>query len=160
VLRYPLIHPQLLAVLAAAGHGSKILIADGNYAHRTNTHALAPVIHLNLRPGLVTVEHVLETVVDASPVEAATLMLPDDGSPSPVQERYRGLLGEAVPMRLVGRGAFYQACRRSDMAATIATGDQRHYANVLLTVGALPAPGPGTPAADEETGRTAADMTP
>lgn len=53
ILRYPLIHSPLLEVLAAGGHGSRILIADGNYAHRTNSHRDARVVHLNLRPGLL-----------------------------------------------------------------------------------------------------------
>jgi L-fucose mutarotase len=30
MLRYSLLHPELLAVLAGAGHGSRILIADAN----------------------------------------------------------------------------------------------------------------------------------
>jgi len=35
VLRFPLIHPPLLAALAAAGHGSRVLLADANYPHAT-----------------------------------------------------------------------------------------------------------------------------
>ena len=139
MLRYPLIHPELLAALAGAGHGSRILIADSNYAHRTNTNRDAPVIHLNLRPGLVSVDQVLETVIDASPIESATLMRPDDGSPSTVEAGYQRLLGNAG-IHSVSRTEFYQACRGADLAATVATGDQRHYANILLTIGSLPAP--------------------
>jgi L-fucose mutarotase len=140
MLRYDLIHPEILSVLAGAGHGSRVLIADGNYAHHTNTNPAASVIHLNLRPGLVTVEQVLELVAGACPIERATLMRPDDGTPSPVRERYRALIDPAVAMDTLPRKDFYQACRSGDVAATIATGDQRHYANVLLTVGALDQP--------------------
>jgi L-fucose mutarotase len=56
VLRFPLIHPSLLAALAACGHGGKVLIADANYSHSTNAHPRAALIHLNVRPGLVTVD--------------------------------------------------------------------------------------------------------
>jgi L-fucose mutarotase len=140
MLRYSRIHPELLSVLAGAGHGSRILIADANYAHRTNSSGHAPVIHLNLRPGLVTVTEVLETLVDATPVEAAVLMRPDDGSPCPAEPGYRELLGEDVHFGQLGRQEFYQACRGHELAATVATGDQRHYANILLTIGSLPAP--------------------
>jgi L-fucose mutarotase len=35
VLRYPLIHPPLLGALARAGHGSVVLLADGNYLFAT-----------------------------------------------------------------------------------------------------------------------------
>jgi L-fucose mutarotase len=140
MLRYPLIHPDLIAALARAGHGSRILIADGNYAHHTNTNPLAQVIHLNLRPGLVTVEQVLETIVDASPIEAAALMCPDDGSLSPVKTGYQRLVGADVPMESLARKAFYSACRAAELVATIATGDQRFYANILLTIGSIPPP--------------------
>ncbi len=141
MLRYHLLHPELLAALAGAGHGSTILIADGNYAHRTGTRPAAPVIHLNLRPGLLTVDHVLSTVVEAAPFERATVMAPDDGSPSPVLERYRQALGFDVPVDVVDREQFRAACRSADLAATVATADERHYANILLTVGALAKPG-------------------
>jgi L-fucose mutarotase/ribose pyranase (RbsD/FucU family) len=62
VLKFPLIHPPLLAALGAAGHGARVLIADSNYSHSTNIHPSAALIHLNLRPGLVTVEDVLQPV--------------------------------------------------------------------------------------------------
>jgi L-fucose mutarotase len=55
VLRFPLIHPPLLAALGAAGHGGvargRVLLADANYSHSTNVSPAATVIHLNLRPG-------------------------------------------------------------------------------------------------------------
>jgi L-fucose mutarotase len=145
MLRYSLLHPELLAVLAGAGHGSRILIADANYAHRTNTGGHAPVIHLNLRPGLVTVTEVLETLVEAVPVEAAALMRPDDGSPCPAEPGYREILGSSVHFAQLFRAEFYRACRGHELAGTVATGDQRHYANVLLTIGSLPAPEVPTP---------------
>ena len=98
MLRFPLIHPQILAALAAAGHGSTVLLADANYAHATGTNPAAVLVHLNLRPGLVTVEQVLATLVEATPFEAAALMAPDDGSPAPWAERYAAMLGAGVPV--------------------------------------------------------------
>jgi L-fucose mutarotase len=85
MLRCPLIHPPLLAALGAAGHGARVLLADANYSHSTNVSPRAALIHLNLRPGLVTVDQVLEPV----------------------------------------------------LAVCVATGDDRLYANVLLTLGYL-----------------------
>jgi L-fucose mutarotase/ribose pyranase (RbsD/FucU family) len=35
VLRTRLLHPEILAALAGAGHGSRVLIADGNYPFST-----------------------------------------------------------------------------------------------------------------------------
>jgi L-fucose mutarotase len=66
-----IIHPPLLAALGAAGHGALVLIADANYSHSTNTHRGAALIHLNLRPGLVTVDDVFESALAAVPVEAS-----------------------------------------------------------------------------------------
>jgi L-fucose mutarotase len=135
VLRFPLIHPPLLAALGAAGHGGKILLADANYSPSTNANPAAAMIYLNLRPGLVTVDQVLEPVLAAVPVEAVTVMRPDDGSTPAVFARYRELLGENLPLRPLGRLEFYDECRQPDLAVCVATGDARLYANVLLTIG-------------------------
>jgi L-fucose mutarotase len=135
VLRYPLIHPPLLAALGAAGHGGKILLADANYSHSTNISPAATLIHLNLRPGLVTVDQVLEPVLSAVPVESVAVMRPDDGTTPPVFGRYREMLGEDLPLRPLGRLEFYAACRQPDLAVCVATGDDRLYANLLLTIG-------------------------
>jgi L-fucose mutarotase len=135
VLRFPLIHPPLLAALAAAGHGSRVLLADANYPHATGAHPRAARVFLNLRPGLLTVDQVLEPVLAAIPVEAACVMRPDDGSTPDVFARYRELLGDDVPLQPLGRHEFYSACREPDLAICVATGDDRLYANVLLTIG-------------------------
>jgi L-fucose mutarotase len=138
MLKYSLIHPPLLAALAVAGHGSKILLADANFACGTNTFAGAERIYLNLRPGLLTVDQVLECVVDASPIEAATMMRPEDGSTPAARTGYAQLLGDAIDIGDLDRSAFYAACRGPELAAVVATGDQRHFANILLTVGFNP----------------------
>jgi L-fucose mutarotase len=69
MLRFPIIHPPLLAALAACGHGGKVL------------------------------------------------------------------LGPATPLRELERFEFYAACREPDLAVCVAPGDDRLYANILLTVG-------------------------
>jgi L-fucose mutarotase len=43
-------------------------------------------------------------------------------------------------MESLARKDFYAACRGHELAATIATGDQRYYANILLTIGSVPPP--------------------
>jgi L-fucose mutarotase len=142
VLRFPLIHPPLLAALAAAGHGGRILLADANYSHSTNVSPGAALIHLNLRPGLVTVDQVQEPVLSAVPIEAATVMRPDDGIAPAVFDSYRRLLGEDLPLEPLGRLEFYAECRQPDLAVCVATGDERLHANLLLTIGYItPRPG-------------------
>ena len=135
MLRFPLIHPPLLAALGAAGHGGRVLLADANYSHSTNVSPAATLIHLNLRPGLVTVDQVLEPVLAAVPVESVAVMRPDDGSTPAVFARYREMLGDDLPLQPLGRMDFYAQCREPDLAVCVATGDNRLYANVLLTIG-------------------------
>lgn len=137
MLKFPLIHPPLLAVLGAAGHGAQVLIADSNYSHSTNIHPSAALIHLNLRPGLVTVEDVLQPVLASVPIEAVNVMRPDDGSAPSRWSRYEQLLGPDLPLHPLARLDFYAACRQPTLAACVATGDNALYANILLTIGYL-----------------------
>jgi len=138
VLRFPLIHPPLLAALAACGHGGKVLIADANYPHSTGASPGAALIHLNLRPGLLTSDQVLEPLLAAIPVEAAHVMRPEDGTEPIVFGSYRALLPAEVELQALDRFDFYANCREPDLAVCIATGDDRLYANLLLTVGVVP----------------------
>ena len=131
----PLTHPGLVHVLASAGHGAQVLLADGNYPHSTGAPAGVPRIHLNLAPGLLGVDQVLEVLRAAVPIEAAAVMTPGGGESVPAHQGYRAQLGEAVAWRELGRFEFYEACRGPDLAAVVATGDQRLYANLLLTLG-------------------------
>lgn len=135
MLRYPLTHPPLLAALAGSGHGSRVLLADSNYAHDVNIRPGAPMIHLNLRAGLVRVDEILELVIGAAPVEAAHAMRPDDGSEPTVWACYATILGPEIPIQHMPRQDFYHAARQPDLAFAVATGDERLYANILLTIG-------------------------
>ncbi|MDN3241503.1 RbsD/FucU family protein [Glycomyces tritici] len=136
MLRYPLIHPPLLAALAAAGHGSRILIADGHFPCSTHANPAAAMIHLNLRANLLTGDQVLETLLDAVAVEHAVVMA-SDGPSVPAHEGYRTMLGDVVPFEAVERFAFYDLAKGADTAVVVATGDQRQYSNLLLTVGVV-----------------------
>jgi L-fucose mutarotase len=138
VLRFPLIHPPLIAALAACGHGGKVLLADANYSHSTNVYSGADVIYLNLTPGLLTVDQVLAPVLESVPVEAVHVMRPDEGPEPAVWKTYVSMLGPALPLQSLGRLEFYAACREPDLAVCVATGDNRLYANILLTVGYIP----------------------
>jgi L-fucose mutarotase len=129
-----LIHPQLLGALGRAGHGSKILLSDGNFPHVTGAAAGAERIYLNLAPGLLDVDQVLAALITAVPIEAAEVMTPPDGAEVPAIAGYRAALS-GVDFSGHDRLAFYEAARHPDVAIVIATGDQRVYANLLLTIG-------------------------
>jgi L-fucose mutarotase len=139
-----LIHPQILAVLAASGHHSTILIADGNYPAFNKRGPRAELVSLNLMPGLPTCNQVLEAILSAVPVEAIQTMQTETEGPyalggdPPVWEDYRKTIKDAglsVELQPIEKWAFYDAVSTPDHVLTIQTADQQRYANILLTLG-------------------------
>lgn len=135
MLNYQLIHPEILAALGAAGHGAQVLIADGNYPFSTGSNPAATRVYLNLRPGMVAVTDVLEALLSAIPVEAAHVMQTADGSEPGIFAEFRQLLPGNLELQPLERFAFYAAARQPQVALVIASGEQRVYANLLLTIG-------------------------
>lgn len=131
----PLVHPPLLEALASSGHGSGVLIADGNYPYLTAIGSGVRLIHLNLRPGLLDVTTVLDAILTVVNIESATVMQPPPEVSAPAQDDYARALGTGVPMDRVDRFAFYERVRSPDVGVVIATGDERLYGNLLLTIG-------------------------
>ncbi|NMB12696.1 MAG: RbsD or FucU transport [Firmicutes bacterium] len=141
MLRSALTHPDILDSLARAGHGSQVLIADGNYPFSTGANPVADRVYLNLTPGIPLATDVLRVILTAIPVEAAHVMVPQEGPEPPIFAEFRELLGEDIPLQTLGRFEFYEAARGQDIALVIATGEQRVWANVLLTIGVVLPPG-------------------
>jgi len=137
VLTYQLLHPDILAGLAAAGHGATVLIADGNYPLVTRSHPAARRVYLNLAPDMLRVTDVLGVIAGAIPIEAAHVMVPDDGSEPGIFADFRTLL-PGITLQALDRFSFYAAARGPDLALAIATGERRIYANILLTIGVVP----------------------
>jgi L-fucose mutarotase len=140
MLKTTLLHPDILRSLASAGHGSKVLIADGNYPFTTGSNPSADIVFLNLAPGFLKVTDVLKVLVSAIPIEAAHVMMPGDGQEPPIFSEFRDLLGCCIALQPLGRFEFYAAAKEPDVALVIATGEQRIYANILLTIGVVPPP--------------------
>jgi L-fucose mutarotase len=151
MLKGRLTHPDLIRALGAAGHGAKVLIADGNYPVSTKSPTTASRIYLNLSPGLVTATDVLRALVAAIPIEAAEVMVPDSGPEPPIFAEFRTLLQDATTLlsvipdglpphhlRTHDRFTFYDTASQPDVAVAISTGEQRIYANILLTIGVIP----------------------
>src|SRR4051812_43895978 len=138
MLKGRLLHPQITAALAPAGHGSKVLISDGNYPHSTTKGPNAEVVYLNLAPGVPTVTDVLNVLMDAIPIEAAEIMDTNKSGAYTMEKdpeiwsEFRQLLkgtdcrGELTK---VERFQFYKTAAAADVCLTIATGEQRIYAN-------------------------------
>jgi L-fucose mutarotase len=146
MLRTKLLHPGILEALGRAGHSSKILIADGNYPFSTQLGPNATLVPLNLSPGKVSATDVLEALVSAVPIEAATLMEPVKSGPyalkadPPIWKNFRQILdgaGVDVAFDRLERFAFFDAAKDTNVALTIATGEQRLYANLLLQIGVV-----------------------
>ena len=137
MLKYRLIHPEVLEALGVAGHGAQVLIADGNYPLVTRSHASARRVYLNLAPDLVRVTEVLAVLIDAIPIEAAHVMGPDSGGEPDVFADFRAQL-PGLELQRLNRFDFYDMARGSDLALAIATGERRLYANILLTIGVVP----------------------
>ncbi len=144
MLKTTLVHPDILRVVARAGHHARILIADGNYPASTKRGPHAEIISLNLSPGVVTVAQVLRALLSAVPVDNVNTMgiPPDDpyarhGEP-PVWNEYRAVLAEAglkLQLEPILKWDFYRQVESPDHVLTIQTADQSLWANVLLTVG-------------------------
>jgi len=146
MLKQKLLHPQILGALAAAGHNSRVLIADGNYPFSTALGPRADLVFLNLAPGIVTCPQVLEALVSAIPVQGAAVMLPAKSGPyalpgdPPVWKEFRKIFknaGVSVELERLKIAEFYERAAGDDVALTIATGEQQWYANVLLSIGAV-----------------------
>lgn len=146
MLKGKLIHPQVLEALGRAGHGSKVLIADGNYPFATTLGRNARLVSLNLSPGVVSCTQVLEALVGGVPLESAAVMQYGDSGPyalaadPPIWADYRRILAAAGlhdELERIDRFDFYEVAARPDVALTIATGEQRIYANLLLTIGVV-----------------------
>jgi L-fucose mutarotase len=144
MLKQHLIHPEITAILARAGHHAKVLIADGNYPSSTKKGPNAVVISMNLMPGCITVAQALEAVLSAVPVDHINTMgiPPDDsyaqsGEP-PVWETFRDIVkksGNQVTLEAILKWDFYKQVESPDHVLTIQTGDQALWGNVLLTLG-------------------------
>jgi L-fucose mutarotase len=146
MVKSKLTHPQILAALARAGHGSRVLISDGNFPHWTKRGPNAEVVYLNLAPGLPTVTDVLNVIIAAIPIEAAAVMETAKSGPHamvadpPVWANFRDALKSTDcrgELQRIERFAFYDAATTPDVCLTIATGEQQIYANLLLTIGVV-----------------------
>ena len=151
MLRRGILHPGILSSLAAAGHGSLVLIADANFPAGTQRGPFTDIVHLDLVPGVVDATTVLESLLSMVRVEESTVMRPATEGPyaldaePPVWSRFRDALSavDADPhLRQLDRVDFYSAAHHSDLALTIVTAETEIYANILVRIGVVRADGP------------------
>jgi len=144
MLKHRLIHPEISAILARAGHHAKVLIADGNYPCSTKKGPNATVVCMNLSPGCITVAQALDAVLSAVQVDHVNTMgIPADDSYAqagepPVWNEFRRVVaasGCRASVEPILKWDFYKHVESPDHVLTIQTGDQALWANVLLTLG-------------------------
>ncbi|MBI4625203.1 MAG: transporter [Verrucomicrobia bacterium] len=144
MLKTSLTHPDILRIVARAGHHARILIADGNYPASSKRGPNAELVCLNLTPGVVTVAQVLRALLSAVPIDQVNTMgIPADdpyarqGEP-PVWNEYRAIIAESgasLKLEPVLKWDFYRQVESPDHVLTIQTADTALWANVLLTMG-------------------------
>ncbi|MEO0965672.1 MAG: RbsD/FucU family protein [Planctomycetota bacterium] len=145
MLKTPILHHDVLVGLARLGHGSKILISDGNFPHATATPHHSHRVFLNYAPGLINATDILGPLLDTVPVERAEVMQPNRDGPyamqgdPPIFAEYAAMLAPhgVDTLEPIERFAFYDAARGPDVGLLIASGEQRIYANLLLTIGVV-----------------------
>jgi L-fucose mutarotase len=137
LLKSSLLQPDIARSLGAAGHGAQVLIADGNYPASTHVAPHAARVYLNLTPGTVTATDVLRVIATAIPIESAHVMQPADGSEPPIFGEFRQILGAEPALQPLERFAFYAQASQPETCLVVATGEQRIYANILLTIGVV-----------------------
>ena len=137
MLKIRLLHPEILAALAASGHFSQVLVADGNFPIAGYRGPNARVVHLNLTPGTLDAITVLDALLEVVPVQAATVMEPPADFKPPIHEIYRQRLGKEIIWTQMERWAFYEKIASPRTTLMVATGEQRRFANLLFEIGVV-----------------------
>jgi L-fucose mutarotase len=135
MIKTDIIHPELLMALAETGHGARILLADSNYPVTTKAAMGARRVFLNFIPGIVGGVDIIRALAATIPVESAIYMANAEGKMPEIVAEYQKILGSGVPFEDRERFAFYDEAVDDDTALVIASGEQRVYANLLITVG-------------------------
>jgi len=135
MLKTACINPDLIGLLAQCGHGDKVLIADGNYPLDSNTGDATAKIYLGLTHGTPSVIQVLEVLGKTIAIENAEVMVPETGDDPEIFSDFINLLPDIIKLDKLSRYQFYDACKKDNVKLAISTGEQRIFANILITIG-------------------------
>lgn len=136
MLKTPIIHPQIMEALGRSGHFAQVVIADGNLPVGAMTGPNSTTVHLNFKPGLLDAVTVLEGILEVCPIQGAIVMEKPAEADAEIHETYKKLLGD-VTWDEMERWAFYDKIRDQATTLIIQTGEQRRFANLILTVGVV-----------------------
>ena len=136
MLKTAVIHPTIMEVLGRSGHFAQVVIADGNLPVAAMTGQNSTTVHLNFRPGMLDAVTVLEGIIAVCPIQGATVMEKPAEANADIHHTYKDLLGE-VTWDEMERWSFYDKIREPATTLIIQTGEQRRFANIILTVGVV-----------------------
>ena len=133
-----IISPQLLKVLCEMGHGDEIVIGDGNFPAASNANIL-------IRADGISACDMLDAILGLFPLDQYdsnhfVLMQKCDGDPTDtsIWDKYTEILKRFEPDAKISfeeRFAYYERAKKA--YATIATGEEKKYANIILKKGCL-----------------------
>ena len=136
MLKTKVIHPTIMEVLARSGHFAQVVIADGNLPVGAMNGPNSTTVHLNFKPGLLDALTVLEGILEVCPVQGAIVMEKPAEANAEIHDAYKNLLGN-VSWDEMERWSFYEKIRDVNTTLIIQTGEQRRFANLILTVGVV-----------------------
>ncbi|MFM8624828.1 MAG: RbsD/FucU family protein [Betaproteobacteria bacterium] len=133
-----LITPEMLAALAAMGHGDEVALVDAHFP----AARLASSAVLVRTPGLQTPQ-LLRAVLTLLPLDdfgpdcawSMEVVGQPEAQPQAVVEFRQVLAEQDCGLARLERLAFYERARQAQLL--VQTGDQRKYANVLLRKGVI-----------------------
>lgn len=134
----PIISPELLKILDEMGHGSEILLADGNYPAQSAVKNGSLVT----RADGISIPDLLKAILKLFPLDTfadynVVLMVPEKGTPE-IWKEYEKILensGENLKIRKTPRFEFYDWAAKS--YAVVASGERTPYANIILRKGVV-----------------------
>ena len=135
---HPLLHADLLHVLASMGHGDELVIADANFPSATNGKRLIQLPTPSATKALEAILTLLPVDAVAKPA-AITMKVPGDDPAllEPARE-FAAVLSRVVPPVAMGsleRHEFYARARNA--FAVVRTAELRRFANVMLVKGVV-----------------------
>lgn len=136
MIKTAVIHPTIMEVLARSGHFAQVVIADGNLPVGAMNGSNSTTVHLNFRPGLLDALTVLEGLLEVCPFQGAIVMEKPKEANAEIHDAYKNLLGD-VKWDEMERWAFYDKIKEPTTTLIIQTGEQRRFANLILTVGVV-----------------------
>ena len=142
----PILGPELLKVLRAAGHGDKIAIVDCNFPAAEVASKTVSGVHVDLAG--VDLPEAVDAICTLFPLDyfidcPAEYMVPSPGNETPplaseVHDQLKNAVAKHADVNVAGleRFAFYEAARES-FAVVQCGGERRPYGNVILTKGVV-----------------------